>query len=157
MVKRRDLWGRRLSLIKKTAWEGSWMTKNDYVLQLFLFSSFFFSFSPSFLSFFFSDRTIHLSQMNTNAMPDYRRKRWRIGVHEKRPNKPISISRYRIILALVRYHVKKSLRSLPSPFETQKNLCKNTCDSSDKKRKKIIAIFCDCCELHETSEDVSRI
>jgi len=119
MVKRRDLWGRRLSLIKKTAWEGSWMTKKDYVLQLFLFSSFSFSFSPS-SSLFFSERTIHLSQMNTNAMPDYRRKRWRIGVHEKRPNKPISISWYRIILALAKYHVKKSLQSLSSPLSKRR-------------------------------------
>lgn len=112
------------------------MTKKDALrVTVTSFSSFSSSSSSLSSSIFFCERTIHLSQMNTNAMPDYRRKRRRIEEHEKRLNKSISVSWYRVTLALAKYYVK-SRYDLPSPLSKRKRIFKNTCrDSRDKNEK----------------------
>lgn len=153
MVKKWDLWD--LSLIKKTAWKRSWDDKEGCTT---CYSYFFPLLLPIFLLILLMllRENNCLSQMNTNVMPDYRRKRRRIEEHVKRPNKPISISWYRVTLGKIsRKKVVTILTFFPA-FETQKDLCKNTCRDSRDKKKESQRIFWDYCDLYKTLENVAE-
>lgn len=134
MVRRRDLWG--WGLIKKDSIKRILDDKEGCTTCYFFPPVTCFSFFPSLSSLFFCERTIHLSQMNINAVLNYQgeggggkktqqqQQRWRLGEHEKRLSKPISVCGTLPLPWRTKYHVKKLSRSSPSLFSRRRTLVK---------------------------------